>query len=403
MSVRPKLLVCADDLTGANDIGVQFAKRGIGSVVLINPQAESLPAGYQVVVVNTESRHISPERAAERVRIWVERGRTTGVHYFFKKTDSTLRGNVGAELQAMAEATGVRLLPFSPALPELGRTTRYGVHYVHGHLLHRTEFARDPLNPITSSSVTEILKKQCTLPVHSVAVPHLISGGHEGIVVLDAIFPEQIEEIARELANRGLLGVCAGTAGFGTQLAKLLQFDHGGPFVVKCHQPVLIVNGSLNERSLAQISRAPPDVKRFRMGPEYLLEAEATLPKINTEGDLLLYSVSDRGEVDSFLERAGGLTRAEAHQRVARKTGALVNELLESGKFGTLVVFGGDTLMGIARTTRWKALTPLREVTDGVTVSRPENERLVVISKAGGFGGDDTLERILEFVRARSN
>lgn len=402
MSTRTRLVVCADDLTGANDIGVQFAKRGIGSVVLIEGEGEALPEGYQVVVVNTESRHLSPEAAAERVRRWVTRGRGSGAQYFYKKTDSTLRGNVGAELQALLEASGVKVLPFMPALPELGRTTRQGMHYVHGQPLHKTEFARDPRNPITASSVKEILRRQCTVPVHSVWVPDLISGGHEGIVVIDATSVEQVERVASALAGRGMLGVCAGAAGFGKELAKLLEFDHGGPFVVRCRGPVLMVNGSLNERSLRQISKIERSVNKFRMGPEFLLEAAPALPEIECEGDLLLYSVSERGELDWFLEQGKGLSRAEAHERVARNTGALVKDLLGRGKFGTLVVFGGDTLMGIARANGWKAFTPLREVVDGVTVSRPENEGVVVISKAGGFGEEDTLEKILEFVRERS-
>ena len=47
-----------------------------------------------------------------------------------KKTDSALRGNVASELGAMLEASGGKRLCFFPAYPEMGRTTRDGVHFI---------------------------------------------------------------------------------------------------------------------------------------------------------------------------------------------------------------------------------------------------------------------------------
>src|SRR5688572_23056519 len=95
---QPTLLILADDLTGANDVGAQFAKCGIRSIVLVEPDLPELPTGYEVVVVNTESRHVAPHVAAERVRRIAELGLRAGARHFFKKTDSTLRGNIGPEL-----------------------------------------------------------------------------------------------------------------------------------------------------------------------------------------------------------------------------------------------------------------------------------------------------------------
>src|SRR5262245_10463373 len=146
--LTPTLLVIADDLTGANDAGVQFALCGIRSIVFADSKIEKLPPEYPVVVVNTESRHLPPREAAERVRKVAEIGLAAGVQYFYKKTDSTLRGNIGAELEALRQTTGASFIPFIPALPDLGRTTREGTHYVHGIPIAETAFAKDPLNPI---------------------------------------------------------------------------------------------------------------------------------------------------------------------------------------------------------------------------------------------------------------
>ena len=61
------LLVLADDLTGANDAGVQFALREIPTLVLVESEISEIPRGFEVVVINTASRHILPDAAAARV------------------------------------------------------------------------------------------------------------------------------------------------------------------------------------------------------------------------------------------------------------------------------------------------------------------------------------------------
>src|SRR6185295_10330652 len=61
----PELLVIADDLTGASDAGVQFARKGISVLVFTNVTCESttLTTAHHVIVVNTESRHLQAEEA----------------------------------------------------------------------------------------------------------------------------------------------------------------------------------------------------------------------------------------------------------------------------------------------------------------------------------------------------
>src|SRR5690349_18184256 len=130
MSATLQMLVIADDLTGANDAGAQFAQAQIRSIVLTDHALRDIPGGYAVAVINTASRHASPREAAERVERAVKLGLNNGARCFYKKTDSTLRGNIAVELKALQQATGAGFLPFVPALPDLGRTTRDGVHYV---------------------------------------------------------------------------------------------------------------------------------------------------------------------------------------------------------------------------------------------------------------------------------
>ena len=121
-----KLLIIADDLTGAIDAGTQLAKEGINTFVTSNPDIDFNTSNQDisVLVFNSESRHINANLAAQKVRSVAESAKSAGVQYFFKKTDSTLRGNLGAELEAVYRATTQAQLPFIPAHPKSGRYTR---------------------------------------------------------------------------------------------------------------------------------------------------------------------------------------------------------------------------------------------------------------------------------------
>ncbi len=135
-----KLLIVADDFTGALDTGVQFSKKDVPTLVTTNTDLEpaSLSGDIEVMVVDIESRHLPAQSAYERVRLLTKAAVRVGVRYFYKKTDSTLRGNIGAELSAFLHACGGDMLAFVPAFPKSRRTTKNGIHYVDGVMLHET-------------------------------------------------------------------------------------------------------------------------------------------------------------------------------------------------------------------------------------------------------------------------
>lgn len=137
-----KLLVIADDLTGALDSGVQLASKGDRVLVSLDcedglrhaPEAD-------VIVIDSESRHDAQDVAYQKVARLVEQALAMGVSHIYKKTDSGLRGNVGAELSAVMDASGAEHLNFVPAYPKQQRTTEDGVHYVAGVPLAQSIFS----------------------------------------------------------------------------------------------------------------------------------------------------------------------------------------------------------------------------------------------------------------------
>ena len=139
-----KLLILADDFTGALDTGVQFAARGASTCVVVDPDYPMEQAREQVLILDAETRHLSGQQAYEVVFQAVERALAAGFTHIYKKTDSALRGNVGAELTAVLDAAKASCLAFLPALPKMNRVTRQGIHYIDGVPVAESVFGKDP-------------------------------------------------------------------------------------------------------------------------------------------------------------------------------------------------------------------------------------------------------------------
>ena len=154
-----RLLIIADDFTGALDTGVQFTARGARTCVATDPAYDfsRADAEAQVLVLDAETRHLRPEAAYGVVFRAVENALKFGFTYIYKKTDSALRGNVGAELTAVMNAAGADSLAFIPALPKMNRVTRKGVHYIDGVPVAQSVFGQDPFEPVRFSSVKEFV------------------------------------------------------------------------------------------------------------------------------------------------------------------------------------------------------------------------------------------------------
>jgi uncharacterized protein YgbK (DUF1537 family) len=125
--MEPNWTIIADDLTGAGDAGAPFAARGYSTCIWLQGHAPTTRC--EIPVFETSSRHLAPAEAYARVRtaLTFAPGRR-----IFKKLDSTLKGNILAELEAIRDALPAAPIILAPAHPKMGRTIRKGVLFVHG-------------------------------------------------------------------------------------------------------------------------------------------------------------------------------------------------------------------------------------------------------------------------------
>lgn len=396
----PKLLVIADDLTGAVEAGGLLVSRGVASFVCVNHELLGFPAGYEAVVVNTESRHVEAAEAAIRVRNAALRGREEGIEYFYKKTDSTLRGNLGAELEAVLRATGAQVLPFVAAHPEVGRTTKNGIHFINGVPLAESAFRNDTLNPVTESCVAKVLHGQSKLPAATVTHDSLPKDGM-GFWIFDCERKEDFALIARSLREQNRTRVLAGTAAFVQELPGLIPFQTQPCARALVREPILAVNGSLNEVSLEQVRNAPETFAKIHLSSAALPNASASDWKNWQEsqfvsqagrgprgaGNILLHTSTESPKITGPPARQ---TEArELAAQITKNLGQVVRQMLESHLFATLIISGGDTFMGIAKACGWRGLRPLCQLSPGITACHPEGSDLLLITKPGGFGQRD--------------
>ena len=393
------LLVVADDITGALDTGVRFARQGY-RISVAPLDSFGIPSlgelgELDVLVIDTESRHLPPEEAAARVRKAVSLLRPVGAEVIYKKTDSTLRGNIGAELEALLSASGRRVAAYLPSFPDAGRLTIGGVLEVNGVPVSQSEFARDPLDPVTVSFIPDLLALQTRIPTRlaTLSVPPTLPLQDDSIILFDAVDNTELEHLAELLRPERERAVFAGCAGF----AAFLHHIVGPPLLARIERPRplskhrLIVCGSLNPRSLAQLDRAE------QMGvPQYFLDS---LESSRSSVEELREHVLKRGSVSLRTARSGSPRKADG-LRVAERVGRTVAELANEVELDTLIVFGGDTLIAVMRELGLDGVVPVDEVLPGVPLSRPVGGTgtPLIVSKAGGFGDDEVLARIEKYL-----
>src|SRR4029453_1091937 len=140
-----RIAILADDLTGAGDTAVQFLRAGWETEL----QFQATIGRARGVAMTTDSRNRSAAEAARSAAALVTQIRAAGITHLYKKIDSTLRGQVRAELEAVLDNWSSRATAVvCPAFPALGRTVRGGELRVNDVPVARTPFAADPVTPV---------------------------------------------------------------------------------------------------------------------------------------------------------------------------------------------------------------------------------------------------------------
>ena len=409
-----KLLIIADDFTGALDTGIQFAKKGIETQVFTGTKLDrdSISEKTQVLVIDSETRPVSADEAYTAVKKVVCQAVQMGIKAFYKKTDSALRGNIGAELAALLKASGARNLPFLPAFPQIGRTTKKGVHYIDGVPVNESPFGIDPFEPVRCAEVTKLIHLQTDMPAQNLR-PGETASDKTGILVYDAATAADLEAAGRQLFQNGTPPVLAGCAGFAAFLPELLGLSDGSVVEVPQLDPrLLVLCGSVNPITLRQMDTAEKaGFTRLRLTPRQKLEpgywasadGKAALAEIEAmlaANPRCIIETNDAGgnQLTADYAAARGIDLDGLRVGISGSVGQMFGALFGSEHLGTLLLTGGDTLLQCMNSVGARELEPVCELESGIVLARfaYQGRTRYVITKSGGFGQEDLLVELAD-------
>lgn len=408
-----KLLIIADDFTGGLDTGVQFAARGAATRVVTDPDYDFRCAEEDVTVLAVQTRHLRAEDAYRVVYDAVRRAKLAGVQYIYKKTDSALRGNIGSELSAALDASGADAISFVPAFPQMGRTTKQGVHYVAGVPVAQSVFGKDPFEPVRSAEVAGIIREQSSKPVVLHDLEGNLAPSAPGIHVYDAETDEDLFEIGKGLGEKGLR-LCAGCAGFAAVLADILIPGGAAQAFARLEPSLFVICGSMNPVTLRQMQQAEENgFTRVHLNPAQKLDAawlESEACRAQVElwmrqaqmGGRFILDVNDpegARDTEAYAE-AHGLTTQELRACICAQLAQLMKKLLDGGLDATLLCTGGDTLLALMSALGVSELTPVGEMSAGVVLTNftYNKKTYSILSKSGGFGEPELFCELADWI-----
>ena len=419
--MHKKLVVIADDFTGANDTGVQFSKVGLKVHVIINTiRLNQAIEECDVLVVDLESRFDTKEDAYNKCFALGEQLVNIGNTMIYKKLDSTLRGNTGAEIDGLMDSMHFNIAMMAPAFPGNGRTTINGEVYVHGVKLAETEVAYDPRTPVKHSRIADILSLQSKRLSHEVSTDILkgdpaarneylageINKGTE-IFIFDCFAEKDLEDIANTIENfDGPLCLIAGSAGLANHLANTS--------IMGQQRLGFVFAGSVSERSRAQIMHTihEGDGKLVFIEGEKLLNDEcnqeeiikSVTESIAAGNRRFIFTAAMSGEdVEKVfsLAKQKQLSHDEAAQKIAHGIGKLAATLIKTFHPSGVLLTGGEIAINTVNALNATGINIDSEILPGIQCGRLTgcSIKSVIATKAGGFGERDAISKTLEFLK----
>jgi uncharacterized protein YgbK (DUF1537 family) len=348
-----RIVIVADDLTGAIDTATPFARQGMKVTVALTGKhiERALAEDPDVLAVATGTRHMSDMAARQHLLDLTRTLRRFSPDIFFKKIDSRLKGNIVPEVLGMLEGLQRGHIVLAPAIPEQGRRLHEG--HVIGMGVDR--------------------------PIPLPAFPDNID-----VHAPDTADPADLIRVAGHILESPQV-LAVGARGLGQALADRLSVGTGHSAPLAFGFPLLIAIGSRDPITIRQV--------------EHLIASEVPVATVIAPNGNVPMDVGSNSYVT--LVRCVETGSAEDSEIVAQRFGAGIATLMGGLIPQTLVASGGDTAAAILHAVGIETIQPLGEIDSGLPLSSFNfaGRDLRLITKSGGFGSDECLS---EVVRAAS-
>lgn len=430
-----QLAIIADDLSSCTDCGIQIARDGFQTFVVLGEEPEYQQfTKYDVIALDTDSRAVSPGEAYKRVHHAAQSVKGL-FHSIYKSLDSTLRGNLGVEIDAVLDTADFDFAVVAPAFPFYGRTTIAGVHYLHGRPISETEFGSDPQSPVRESNLAKLLSSQSNRKVGELEL-EVLRGGADAVsekigeLIMDEvelmIFDVQEEADLTEIVNSvdatGYRVLWVGSTGLAGHISKILSGRSDTQVMSESRRdpsnPIMIVAGSASEitrEQLDQIKRKTNTVT-FQINPLKILQNSTTrgeeifscqeglLNSFKLGRDAILTVASSRKDIrdTQAFGTSLGISVKQISIMIVEALAEVVLGIVDRFQISGLVLTGGDTATAVCYSLKARGILILREIEPGIPLARLIGKHeLQIVTKAGGFGNSDTLLHIYNVLKGQ--
>uniref|UniRef100_Q0I3E2 Four-carbon acid sugar kinase family protein n=1 Tax=Histophilus somni (strain 129Pt) TaxID=205914 RepID=Q0I3E2_HISS1 len=408
--MKETLLVIADDLTGANDTAVMFAEAGFNTVLKtkVSALAQMQSDKAQVISVSTDSRAIG-EKAKEQTQIAISNAIQNGIGQIYLKIDSTMRGSVKYQIEGAIEVWA-SLYPdvkaiICPAYPEMGRTIEAGHLYVNSVPVKETASGKDPICPVLSSSMQELLPDAQVIPCDTVDnLQASIENSEYKQIVIDAKTHEDLAIIAKVINHIGNKIIPVGSAGLAQKL-KNIQNKPRPKREITLGRTLIVVT-SIHEISQLQVDEYVSTLGGksivFHPSPSQLMNYSQSEHSLKLQLNALIRFSKDNVIIranPAKVVNAKSANITETAKEISQHLADLSKFCLDNEKFDSLILFGGDGAAALLDQMNVTEMNVLYAVVLGVPLCLIEEGNysdIVVMTKSGGFGDKTLLSHIME-------
>ena len=430
----PLIGAVADDLTGATTTGVLLARSKARTAVFFNEEAAEKTEGIdELDAILISSRPLPANEAYDKVKSATIALKKMGVEYFSKRIDTTLRGGVGVEIDAMLDQMKEGTVAVVvPAMPQSRRILVGGYSIIDGVALINTPVAQDVRTPVKENYIPRLLEGQTRRKVGLVTLDKVLAGeevieealaeqkkaGCE-VIVVDGITLEDVENIAKACISLRWDVVAVDPGPFTSKLAfyrELISAEEPNipPQADEAGKTVLIAAGSATPVTKKQMEILCQDPRHVRVSVEPLplieggdVALDEVFKAVNKAAELLesdnqpraiLFETALHGELlnldeeDNKRHYAGGMSA----NRINAGLGMIISQLLEKvgkEKVAGLYTTGGDTMVNVCYQLGVECIEVMDYVIPQTDVGRLVGSKysgLPVVGKGGLTGNDNT-------------
>lgn len=399
------IAIVADDLTGASDTGIKLVQKGYKTNVVFNDKdLDKVVNIGNNISVNTGTRSITSENAFSRVTETVLNLKGRGFTKFYKKIDSTLRGNTAIEVLAIMDALNTNVSLIVPAIPDKFR-------YVIDSVL-----ICEDVSGAEKVDIFSLFKNHKDCEVKSISIDEIRKGKEfvkkkidyleqnkekeKLIIVCDSFEDADIKTIAKGVKLLKDDIILAGASA----MAEYLPFIWDKKVYKKSH---LLIAGTSNNATKHQIKKVISKYNCFLIN----INSSNLISNNLEENYKIQQRINDLDNLDKVPEVIillidtlifdGIKIVSENAVNINESIGINSKKIIDRNCIKSVIVTGGETASMVMKYSGAYGMNLIDEILSGLPIGKVIGGNLEgkpLITKSGGFGDQDSFIKVIEYL-----